>query len=315
MTELAILTGYLGAGKTTTLQHLLAEMPKKTHTAVIINEYAAAGIDGKIVDDKRYTIKELENGCICCTRGRDLKAQIQNLTHAHNPDIILIETTGVAEPEPLLDIIKETNTPVRAIIVVLDAYQYSKTHTLGDVSKRQLRLANLVVINKQDLVSKDVIKELTQHVRAHNPQARVHTTTHGNLAPKTILNSKKPVLQHTKKARKIHRHDTKTLTLHTKRIVRLNALEELLANLPADVARAKGIVRTARGYKLFQYAAGLYTIEPAKPPKDKTGVFVFIGPLKTTTKLWLTKQHASLSHKTSVTELARNAKNLLSSLD
>lgn len=314
MTKLVLLTGYLGSGKTTTLKHVLTHLPEHVQTAVIINEYAAAGIDGKIIDHKRYTVKELENGCICCSRGRDLKAQIEYLKKTHSPDIILVETTGVAEPEPLLDIIEETKTPIHAVVVVIDAYQYSKKRVLGDVSQRQIRLANLVLLNKQDLVSTDIIDALTDNVHTLNKDATVCSAAHGQLSAKQLLSVAPPRLTERKKARRVHGHNTTSLSLTTTSIVSLKALEALLSALPADVARAKGIVRTARGYRLFQYAAGLYTIEPAQPPKDKTGVFVFLGPLSMKTRLSLAKHVHALS-KGGAKELFSYASCVFKSLD
>ncbi len=318
MTELIILTGYLGSGKTTTLRHVLAHLPEAMRTAVIINEYAAAGIDGKIIDNKKYTVKELENGCICCTRGRDLKQQIEQLKTLHNPDVILVETTGVAEPEPLLDIIAETHTPIKSVVTVLDAYQYDKKRTLGDVSKRQIKLSSLVIINKQDLVGADVLEQLKAEVHALNEHTHVCATKHGALSTTTLLNAPAPQLEGRKKARRVHRHETSSLTLHTKKIVRLPELEKLLSHLPSDVARAKGIVRTPHGYRLFQYAAGLYTIEPAKKPADSTGVLVFIGPLRMRTRLSLLKQVHAAAHKSmtsGTSELFSNTRQVFKSLD
>lgn len=314
MTELIILTGYLGSGKTTTLKHVLSHLPESVKTAVIINEYAAAGIDGKIIDNKKYTVRELENGCICCTRGRDLKQQIQHLKQLHAPDVILIETTGVAEPEPLLDIIEETNTPVKSVVTVVDAYQYEKTRKLGDVSQRQIKLSSLVIINKQDLVSEKVLKELKDLVHSLNDHTHVCSTEHGQLSTATLLNAPTPQLVKRKKARRVHRHETSSVTLHTKKIVRLQDLEELLSSLPHDVARAKGIVRTSHGYRLFQYAAGLYTIEPAQKPADSIGVLVFIGPLRMSTRLSLLKKVHSATQG-SGKELFANTKQIFKSLD
>lgn len=318
MTQLIILTGYLGSGKTTTLRHVLTHLPESVKTAVIINEYAAAGIDGKIIDNKKFTVKELDNGCICCTRGRDLKQQIQQLKTLHNPDIILIETTGVAEPEPLLDIIEETKTPVKSVVTVLDAYQYEKTRSLGDVSKRQITLSSLVVINKQDLVKKEVLKELKSLVHELNKHTHVCSTEHGQLSTATLLNAPTPQLVGRKKARRVHRHETSSLTLNTKKIVRLQDLEKVLSTLPPDVARAKGIVRTPHGYRLFQYAAGLYTIEPAQKPADSTGVLVFIGPLRMSTRLSLLKNVHAATHNSFTSggkEFLANTRQVFKSLD
>lgn len=177
-TPVTILTGYLGAGKTTLLNRILSEDHGKRY-AVIVNEFGEIGIDNDLVVDADEEVFEMNNGCICCTVRGDLIRIINDLMkHRSRFDAILIETTGLADPAPVaqtfyVDEDLQSKTKLDAIITVVDA-----KHLLGEIDKaheaqEQLAFADLILLNKVDLVGNEELAEVEARIRRINPTATI----------------------------------------------------------------------------------------------------------------------------------------------
>ncbi|MDD9952990.1 MAG: GTP-binding protein [Candidatus Woesearchaeota archaeon] len=269
--ELFILTGFLGSGKTTLLKHLLATTPKKL--AVIINEFATLSIDDTLVGKNAQEVKQVAGGCICCNKGKDLIAQIKELSGKY--DTLLLETTGVAHIEPIIELTEQTDVQLKGIITVLDAYRFSKAPELDDETKRQVAHANLIVLNKKDLVSKNEITLLKKRVREQNSKATIVVTTQGAVKYGALL--KLPNIDRPKHTTKRVTHTGGTLCYETSAPINKQGFEELVQELPPSIRRAKGVVNTPKGTLQYGYATGLTTIEPTG--KTRRTKLVFIGGL------------------------------------
>ncbi len=174
-----VLTGYLGAGKTTLLNRILSE-PHGKKFAVIVNEFGEIGIDNELVVNADEEVFEMNNGCICCTVRGDLVRIIDGLMRRKGKfDAIIVETTGLADPAPVaqtffMDEAVGAKTKLDAVVTVADAKWLSERLKDAPEAKNQIAFADVIIINKTDLVSPDELSELEARIRGLNPYATLH---------------------------------------------------------------------------------------------------------------------------------------------
>jgi G3E family GTPase len=173
-----VLTGYLGAGKTTLMNRILSEPHGKKY-AVIVNEFGEAGIDGDLIVGADEEIFEMNNGCICCTVRGDLIRVIAGLMkRARNFDGILIETTGLADPGPVAqtffaDADIAAKSKLDSIVTVVDARHLPQRLKDSKEASEQIAFADIIILNKTDLVSADELKKVEGHIRVINRFAKI----------------------------------------------------------------------------------------------------------------------------------------------
>jgi G3E family GTPase len=176
-----VLTGYLGAGKTTLLNRILSE-PHGQKYAVIVNEFGEIGIDNDLVVGADEEVFEMNNGCICCTVRGDLVRIIDGLMRRKGKfDAIIVETTGLADPAPVaqtffVDENVGRKTKLDAVVTVADAKWLKDRLKDAPEVKNQIAFADVIIINKTDLVSAAELDEVEGRIRAINPYAKVHRT-------------------------------------------------------------------------------------------------------------------------------------------
>jgi G3E family GTPase len=176
-----VLTGFLGAGKTTLLNRILTEEHGKKY-AVIVNEFGEEGIDNELVVDADEEIFEMNNGCICCTVRGDLIRILAGLMKRKGQfDAILIETTGLADPAPVaqtfyVDQDVAELTRLDAIVTVADARHLEGQLTDSHEAAEQIAFADIVLLNKIDLVDQAALEKVEARIRAMNPYARIIRT-------------------------------------------------------------------------------------------------------------------------------------------
>jgi G3E family GTPase len=187
-----VLTGYLGAGKTTLLNRILSEQHGKKY-AVIVNEFGEIGIDNDLVVGADEEVFEMNNGCICCTVRGDLIRILDGLIRGKGKfDAIIVETTGLADPAPVaqtffMDENVGRRTKLDAVVTVADAKWLSDRLKDAPEAKNQIAFADVILINKTDLVSPDELGEVEARIRAINPYARLHRTERAKIALNEIL--------------------------------------------------------------------------------------------------------------------------------
>ncbi len=176
-----VLTGYLGAGKTTLLNRILSENHGKKY-AVIVNEFGEIGIDNDLIIGADEEVFEMNNGCICCTVRGDLVRIMDGLMKRRGKfDAIIVETTGLADPAPVaqtffVDEDVQKNAKLDAVVTVADAKWLSDRLKDAPEAKNQIAFADVIVLNKTDLVSKGELSEVEARIRAINPYARLIRT-------------------------------------------------------------------------------------------------------------------------------------------
>jgi G3E family GTPase len=190
-----VLTGYLGAGKTTLLNRILSE-PHGRKYAVIVNEFGEIGIDNDLVVGADEEVFEMNNGCVCCTVRGDLVRIMEGLMRRKGKfDAIIVETTGLADPAPVaqtffLDESIGRKAKLDAVVTVVDAKWVRDRLKDAPEAKNQIAFADVILMNKADLVSADELSALERQVRAINPYARVHTTERCKVALADVLERK-----------------------------------------------------------------------------------------------------------------------------
>jgi G3E family GTPase len=187
-----VLTGYLGAGKTTLLNRILSEPHGKKY-AVIVNEFGEIGIDNDLVVGADEEVFEMNNGCICCTVRGDLVRILEGLMRRKGKfDAIIVETTGLADPAPVaqtffIDENVGRKTRLDAVVTVADAKWLNDRLKDSPEAKNQIAFADVILINKTDLVSPEELRDVEAHIRAINPYAKVHKTERAKIPLNEVL--------------------------------------------------------------------------------------------------------------------------------
>ncbi len=187
-----VLTGFLGAGKTTLLNRILTEQHGKKY-AVIVNEFGEIGIDNDLIVDADEEVFEMNNGCVCCTVRGDLIRIIEGLMKRKGRfDAILVETTGLAKPAPVaqtffVDADVRAKTKLDAIVTVVDAKHVLEQLKTSEEAAEQIAFADVILLNKTDLVSKDELAAIERQLRTVNATARLHKMMRGDIPLDAIL--------------------------------------------------------------------------------------------------------------------------------
>jgi len=242
-TPITLITGPLGSGKTTLLRHILAIHPAKI--AIVMNEFGEIAIDTKVIEGKNVRIAELE-------------------------------TTGLAEPEALVFNIQEALPQCRldGVISVIDADMLVRFPELGHTTRLQIQGADILLLNKVDLVEPAQIEPLETKLHKINPTAAIVRTDHCRMDPELLFGI--PQLREKKVSPPKHRHhlEFEWFTFSSKKTLSRDCFERFADSLPGAVIRAKGFVRFADGAHLFNFVVGRWDLEPFE--SDSTEL-VFIG--------------------------------------
>jgi G3E family GTPase len=288
-----VVTGFLGSGKTTLLQHLLSEAKERgRRVAVIVNEVGEIGVDGRIIEGMEGIEKlvELNDGCVCCSiREYEFQAAYQDIVTSHNPELILIETTGLAHPAPVIDRLRMVRAPLSAVVTVVDGYQYRAMQHREPVIVAQAQVADFLVINKRDLLDTGSAIELGQMLRQVNARARIFEAVQGQLPFELLFGLPGRCIggtssSETPGSRSIpdmgHNH-LETSSFRVRGRIRLAAFRRLLATLPGDLYRAKGVILPVSDPcpQLFNFVCGRWDLHrlPRLGPSASENVVVLIG--------------------------------------
>ncbi len=214
-----VLTGYLGAGKTTLLNHLLTQ-PHGYKCAIIINEFGAISIDNQLVVGADEEILELNNGCLCCRVRGDLIRSLNDLLLKKRKrfDYVIIETTGLADPSPIAHTFMASELAqhlrLDGIVTVVDARHLEKELNDGPEPRAQIAFADVILLNKTDLVSPADLARVESRIRGMNSLAQIHRTQNSRIEVGKILNVRAreltaPLTVHSQAEAHDHDHDHK----------------------------------------------------------------------------------------------------------
>jgi G3E family GTPase len=267
------------------LQHLLAHcLAKGVKPAVMMNEYGEVNIDGELLRGQGYTVREMTNGCICCTIGSTLGLALQDVA-ALQPEVIFIEATGLADPVELIDqATKEDVLPLvrlSSLISVLDPLNFSHlAEELHSGIRQQTELADFVLINKCDLADHRTLAHIVAQVREINARAEIIITQHGEMDYERVLHKAGEIFPPASPRHHAPVHDHfHTLTVLCQTPLIRSRFEQFMRALPRSVWRAKGFVRFTDSTEqwMFQSVAGDFAIEWIDLLPEPPDHVVFIG--------------------------------------
>jgi G3E family GTPase len=294
-----VLTGYLGAGKTTLLNRILSENHGRKY-AVVINEFGELGVDNDLVVDTDEEVFEMNNGCVCCTVRGDLIRIVGGLVKRRSRfDGIIIETTGLANPAPVaqtffVDDTVRTKTRLDAIVTVVDAKHLPPRLADSTEAADQIAFADVIVLNKADLVTPEELDAVEQQLRRINRFAVIHRATKANVPIpelldqgafdlKRVLASVPDFLTNDEHE---HNNEIGSMSFEVDGPIdpeKFNAwIGTLLAMQGQDLLRTKGILSYAGENRRFAFQAvhmmadGDF-IGPWKDGEKRTSRIVFIG--------------------------------------
>jgi G3E family GTPase len=289
-----VLTGFLGAGKTTLLNRILtAEHGRRV--AVIVNEFGEVGIDHHLLISSDQEIVEMSNGCICCTvRGDLLRSLFQLLEHKSKFDTLMIETTGLADPAPvvqtfLVDERIRNEFQLNGVVTVVDSKHIWQQIDRSIEAREQIAFADLVLLNKMDLISPEDLSELEYKIRVINGAARIYQTRNSDVEIGTVLDLRSLAIE--AKAQNHadgHQHTEDISTVSIVLPGDLDGLKvsqwfrELLTEVGPKIMRMKGILnlRNDPDQFVFQGVHLLFEGRPGRqwaPGEDRVSRLVFIG--------------------------------------
>jgi G3E family GTPase len=293
-----VVTGFLGAGKTTLVKHFL-QTPEGHGTAVLVNEFGEAGIDDALLRDSTEKTVLLGNGCLCCNFRSDLQTALHRMVVDRERGVVppfgrvVIETSGLADPSPILTTFATDRALggeffVEAVITVIGAAD--GIGTIGEYSeaRRQIMLADRIVISKTDIADEDAADALTTRLRELNPRARIIAADYGRLDPAWITDSatardsaafvaEAVEIEHTDKVRSFTIVEDTAVAWEPF----CRAMETLIALRGADLLRVKGFLNVAgcKGPVVVQFVQHIAhpPVELAAwPDADRRSRVVFI---------------------------------------
>ncbi|MNM18334.1 putative metal chaperone YciC [compost metagenome] len=201
-----IISGFLGSGKTTLLIELIQVLQgRKIKPAILMNELGKADVDGLILSEAAggLPLEKLFDGCICCSKKSEISGSLKSLLELA-PDVILVELTGVANPEEVVDAMAEPELLDRIVlhkvVTVIDAENvleygsiFSSDKQLVHTLRRQLEVADVILVNKQDLVSRSHLSKVDRLIIKHNEQALILNTSFGICNPEALIEGIEPL--------------------------------------------------------------------------------------------------------------------------
>lgn len=248
MTPFTVIGGYLGAGKTTLLNRLL-QANHGSRLAVIVNDFGDIGIDADLVVGRDGDTINLANGCICCSLSEGLAVVLDGLrARAVDIDHVIVEASGVSDPERVGDYAAPFGFERRGVIVLADAEQVrrlARDKYVGATVLGQLRGADLLVLTKLDRVDDTRLEETRAWLRGIAPATPIVESTHGELSSTLVLGDLQPSPPGAAVAKSIHALDYDSWSGSSTTAVDRSVITDFIDGLPAGVLRAKGTVHLA----------------------------------------------------------------------
>ena len=273
-TPITLITGPLGSGKTTLLRHILATYPAKI--AIVMNEFGELAIDAKVIEGKNVRIAELGGGCVCCSLLGEFEAAVNEIIEKVAPEMIIVETTGLAEPEALVFNIQEALPQCRldGVISVIDADMLVRFPELGHTTRLQIEGADILLLNKIDLIQPTQIEPLERKLREINSTAAIARSERCGIDLDLLFGIPQSREKKVLPPKHQHQLEFESFMFSSDKTFSRDCFEAFIDSLPTNVIRAKGFIRFSDGAQLFNFVAGRWDLEPFE--SDRTDL-VFIG--------------------------------------
>lgn len=260
-----MITGFLGAGKTTFLKNLIRHFSgQRLH--LIINEFGREGVDGALLSEMGAVLDEICNGSIFCSCRLDKFEQVLERTLKEKPDVILVEASGLSNPMNVKNIMNQPDkfeeVEYMGSICLVDAKQFLKVYETAVVVKKQLSVSDLILINKADLAGHEQIEQIRDIIKRHHPDAVIQTTTFGQMKSGWLTEMGQ---KHCLSEQAIFQSADITLKKYLvclKPPIEPEKLQKFVQMFLEDTYRVKGFVETTEGCYLVNCVGSTYGMEP-----------------------------------------------------
>ncbi len=294
-TDVLLLSGFLGAGKTTLLKRILAWETDLSDTVVLVNEFGEVGIDGTLLEGAGSDVVELTSGCICCTLSNDLRQSLIRIRAEYTPRRIFIESSGVADPTAVLPVLNSSplseTMRLDKVVTVLDADFWEARENFGRLFYNQLDTANLILLNKVDLVSDADVPRYLKEIHVEFPGCQVVPTVRCSIDPATLWTPASPknvmlkpihlfddittgARDHQGERASVEATRFVTFSFQESRKLDEERFNQFVAALPPEVFRMKGPVRFTGRSVMVNHVGGK---SETLPWSDDDTTLAFIG--------------------------------------
>lgn len=265
--QVTLIAGFLGAGKTTLLRHILGWPGDLSSTVILVNEYGQIGIDGELLEGAGTPVVELTNGCICCTIQGDLLKSLREILERFRPRHLLIEATGVADPLEVLAGLRQDEFSgalvVQKVVTVVDSDFWENRQYLGPLFFNQIRAADLVLLNKVDLLAPEEVPLCLRQIQESNPEAAVIPSYHCRVdfqvlwgASRARLDTHLHDLHEAEDHEDAHHLGFVSFAFEEGVPMRKGCFQSFLKELPYELYRVKGFVLLDDGLYFINHVGG-----------------------------------------------------------
>jgi len=274
-TRAVLVSGFLGSGKTTLINYILQNRSDLAGVLVIVNEFGKLGIDSELILHSENDVVELTSGCICCTLVMDLKKCLLSVIPRFRPKIVLMEASGVADPFGVITLFNNPEVQqlcrLDNIITVLDADCWHMRSVFGELFFNQLQAANLIIVNKTDLIKQETLDETIQQLRGNFPYADIAHTSYCRVDIQNMGARDAQASPSTAEYRisasnsrnhnglfhaSLKKNKLTTFVFETKTPLDKKALKRIMSHLPVNVFRVKGFVKFKDHVALLNHTGG-----------------------------------------------------------
>ena len=277
-TAIYLLAGFLGAGKTSTLRNLIVSLPDGSDCLAIVNEAGAMGLDGKLVEKAGLPVRELRNGCICCSLQVDFIKLLEELFNGSPPRKIFMEASGLADVNKLIRAVDRFSLKLEfsKTIVVLDAAVWEIREAMGDFFYSQLAAADLLILNKADLYPEEAISEFIAEIRLTLPGVNLAVCSYGRVEANVFLAPPQVRPMQSKFVDSESLPAYKTYSFSSGSLIRSTVWDDFIKSQGPRFERIKGQLNLDTGQIYFDYVRGLASSQ--EPLAGISGSrLVFIG--------------------------------------
>lgn len=266
---ITVLTGFLGSGKTTLLNHIL-QADHGLRVGVIVNEFGEVSIDHELITGQQEGLVELANGCVCCSLRGDLLRAIQETLESQNQvQYLLVETTGLADPLPIIqDLLRpqlQGSIRLDGVITLVDAANFDRNLDRAEAAYNQLVYGDILLVNKVDLVDDNTVDLIEEGIRKVNPDARILPCTMGKVDLHLLLDVGAFKLKQAFEAgpaqvdhaHEAHDQHFRAASFRSDRPVEPRRFQEFMQEIPVGIYRGKGILHLAdRDHRFIFHQVG-----------------------------------------------------------
>ena len=282
--DVLLVSGFLGSGKTTLIKHLLtSKIEEVGKVALIVNEVGEVGIDGTLLSGHDVDMVEITSGCICCTIKTDFYKAIQEIHDRVDPDFLVVEATGVAQPGDIVDTLFEPPqneySRLRSLVTVVNADIFKAKEMFGTFYDNQIVCADTLILNKVDLVEPEYLQEIEASLREINPRAQIFPAEYCAVDPSSLLQAEADDGKEHLHGHHEHGHfdemGFQAFSFEEGQSMDKEKLERFLKSMPPNVFRLKGWVRFPDASALLDFSGGRYRLTPLDSPR--TTALAFVG--------------------------------------